>query len=700
MITKKTFLVIDRAKEKKVSRTLRINEIRNIYRYFLTILAVLFFPLGLLLVGYRELLFKINDHHNPNKCVRYRFDSDRKAIFLFAPVDWNFRHQRPQNLAQNLTYLGFKVFYFNPTIEYCRGGKDELSCEQINGVVVCTFKSRNRRRNFYIGTDGISPKLAEQMASLIENFAAVYVNSSVLLVVQQPSWWFVAERLQGNQIIFDCMDLHSGFLNIDPMNKILEKELDLASDQIVVTSEFLEVKKRNELADLKPLRVIRNGVDTRLFDYPPNQERRDVVGYFGAIAEWFDIEILEHLAIVNPQVKFQIIGQVSNFEVRNRLQVYKNIDFLGEVPNNQLPLLVAEWSVGLIPFKLSPLILATNPVKMYEYAALGIPTVATDIPEVKLVSANVKGIFASRDFDEFNANLRSALHLNGEDLDQLRIWGEGQDWSLRARELVEHSKILPKVSIIVLMWNQGLMTLKCLQSILERSDYANLEIILVDNNSELAESLVVTRWLESVSFDNIQYIRNAENLGFAGGNNVGLTRATGDFLVILNNDTEVSPGWIWRSLKHFYRNDKLGLLGPSTNNCGNEARVKLRGKPSEWLNEVVPRFNFRKSSLMNANTVAFFCVFIPRKVFNEVGLISLEYGRGYFEDDDYCRRVQALGFDIGIARDVFVHHKMGASFDMLGDSQRIKLFNENKAKYEAKWGKWTPHTYAFDSDQS
>ena len=151
-------------------------------------------------------------------------------------------------------------------------------------------------------------------------------------------------------------------------------------------------------------------------------------------------------------------------------------------------------------------------------------------------------------------------------------------------------------------------------------------------------------------------------------------------------------------------NDQIGQPTSSadlaTNNSGNEARVKLRGTPNDWLSEVVPRFNFRAPYLMEVNTVAFFCVFLPRKVFERVGMIATEYGRGYFEDDDYCRRVQSLGYKIGIARDIFVHHKMGASFDLLEDSEKTRLFNENKAIYEAKWGKWVPHTYAFDSDQS
>ncbi len=632
--------------------------------------------------------------------MRIKFNNIDQAIVFFAPIDWQYRHQRPQNLAEAFTKMGKQVFYFNPTVEYKSGPQDDIFAEQIDGIWICTIRSSFRRKNFYIGVAGIPHQILESVAKQIEDLLSRKSSSSALLLVQQPSWWPLAERLQGNQIIFDCMDLHAGFSVIDPLNVSSEAFLDESSDQVVVTSEFLCIKKTSEQGVFKPVKLIRNGVDSKRFAIDSKSETKNVVGYFGALAEWFDLELMEWLAAANQDLKFEIIGLVTNSEIEFRLRKYENVVFYGEVPNQDLPKLVAGWGAGLIPFKLSQLIIATNPVKMYEYAALGIPTVATDIPEVGLVSSHLKGVFTSKSFDEFDKNLQMALNLNDKDRQDLRIWSKKQDWSQRATEILEYSRDLPKVSVVVLMWNQGLLTLRCLRSVVERSDYPNLEIILVDNNSKPEESAIVTTWINNISVPKIKYIQNSENLGFAEGNNVGIREATGDYLVILNNDTEVTPGWIWRSLKHFYRNPNLGILCPSTDNCGNEARVKLRGNPNDWLSEVIPRFNFRIPKLMEVNTVAFFCVFIPRNVHEKVGMIATEYKRGYFEDDDYCRRVQFMGYKIGIARDIFVHHKLGASFNLLEDSEKTKLFNENKAIYEAKWGKWVPHTYALDSDQS
>jgi GT2 family glycosyltransferase len=117
------------------------------------------------------------------------------------------------------------------------------------------------------------------------------------------------------------------------------------------------------------------------------------------------------------------------------------------------------------------------------------------------------------------------------------------------------------------------------------------------------------------------------------------------------------------------------------------------------LQEAIPRFGLRQLRAFPATTLAFFCVFISREVLDKIGFISEDFGRGYFEDDDYCRRVEAAGYEISIARDIYVHHQMSASFDLLGDSVKRELFETNKAIYESKWGVWVPHTYTFDEDQ-
>ena len=100
---------------------------------------------------------------------------------------------------------------------------------------------------------------------------------------------------------------------------------------------------------------------------------------------------------------------------------------------------------------------------------------------------------------------------------------------------------LPLVSIITLNYNQAEVTCALLASI-QHLTYPTIEVIVVDNHSAQDPRPLI----EQGDFSHTRIIRNDENLGFAGGNNVGIRQAAGDFLLFLNNDTEVTPDLIER----------------------------------------------------------------------------------------------------------------------------------------------------------
>jgi GT2 family glycosyltransferase len=95
--------------------------------------------------------------------------------------------------------------------------------------------------------------------------------------------------------------------------------------------------------------------------------------------------------------------------------------------------------------------------------------------------------------------------------------------------------------------------------------------------------------------------------------------------------------------------------------------------------------------------VAFFCVMMPRRVYEAVGPLDEQFFPGFFEDDDYCLRVREKGWTIGCAEDVFVYHELSASFDAEGAARRAAIFERNKALFEKKWGPWKPHIYREES---
>ena len=84
---------------------------------------------------------------------------------------------------------------------------------------------------------------------------------------------------------------------------------------------------------------------------------------------------------------------------------------------------------------------------------------------------------------------------------------------------------------------------------------------------------------------------------------------------------------------------------------------------------------------------------MPRDVYDQIGDLDANFGTGFFEDDDYCQRVRAIGRRIVCAEDVFVHHELSASFSKIDQGERARLFERNRAYYESKWGPWQQHAY-------
>jgi len=177
-------------------------------------------------------------------------------------------------------------------------------------------------------------------------------------------------------------------------------------------------------------------------------------------------------------------------------------------------------------------------------------------------------------------------------------------------------------------------------------------------------------------------------------NNQGLAAASGEYLVMLNNDTYVTPGWMRTLINHLLRDKSIGLIGPVTNNIGNEAKINIAYENMGDMLLSTARYPRRHmGKTFPLRTAAFFCVMMHREVYERVGTLDEAFGQGYFEDDDYCRRVEKEGMRIVCAEDVFIHHHLSASFSKLKSHERQVLFEKNKAVYEAKWGKWVPHEY-------
>lgn len=239
-------------------------------------------------------------------------------------------------------------------------------------------------------------------------------------------------------------------------------------------------------------------------------------------------------------------------------------------------------------------------------------------------------------------------------------------------------------SIVILAHNQLEHTRRCLESIAEFTSQP-CELILIDN----ASTDGTREWLAQYASTHPQarVIHNAVNRGFAAGNNQGLALARGDFVLLLNNDTVVTTGWLESMLAVFDRHAATGMVGPRSNRVvgpqliphpGYRELAELPGFAAEWARRhtghstPVPR-------------LIGFCLLLKREVVKTLGGLDPRFGSGNFEDDDYCLRAGFAGFELRIADDAFVHHVGGQTFLAARIDYREAMLN-NWRLFKQKWG--------------
>ncbi|MDY0212990.1 MAG: glycosyltransferase [Desulfuromonadaceae bacterium] len=619
-------------------------------------------------------------------------DLKGRDLFVFSVIDWHFRIQRPQHLARGFAKTGKRVFFFsNHFIDSAQPGYDlERLDSRLELYQVKLHVSGAPAIYFAPPTGEVIAMIQNGIAQLILDFAAV----SSISLVQHAYWYPVADNLPNTIKVYDCMDNHEGFGNVPAKLIEIEKRMLRNSDLVVTTSSWLE----NFAQDYNQnVAVVRNAGEYEHFCETPTERYTDqlgrkIIGYYGAIAEWFDLDLIRSIAVANPNALVLLIGN-DTVNAQKQLKKIPNVVFVGEVPYSQLPYYLYAFDVCLLPFQVIPLTLATNPVKVYEYLAAGKPVVSVDLPEIEQFGDLV---YLAKSHDEFVSMVSDSLtHQEAASLfDLRREFAREQTWDHRVEVMTHaiHETPFPKISVVVLTYNNLDLTKDCLNSIIRWSDYPNLELVIVDNASSDGSPEYLTAFAEQHS--QVKLLLNEDNLGFAAGNNVGLEAATGDYLVMLNNDTIVTPGWLLTMLRHLQADERIGIIGPVTNNIGNEAKIEIDySSPTEMLTEAMHYTLSHMAQAIPLQTAAFFCVMLSRNVFEQVGLLDEDFGRGFFEDDDYCRRIEAIGLRVVCAEDVFIHHHLSASFDKLKSQERQKLFKKNKTIYEAKWGKWVQHTY-------
>jgi len=233
-------------------------------------------------------------------------------------------------------------------------------------------------------------------------------------------------------------------------------------------------------------------------------------------------------------------------------------------------------------------------------------------------------------------------------------------------------------SIVILTHDQLAYTRACVDSIRGLTDEP-YELIFVDN----ASSDGTAGYLRGIT--GARLIVNAENRGFPAAVNQGMAVARGEQVLLLNNDTVVTTGWLRRMLRALHADPAVGMVGPCSN-CvsglqqvavGYDALTGLDGFAWDW-GRAHDGVREETSRLVG------FCLLVRRAVVDAVGPFDERFGPGCFEDDDYCVRAMRAGYRLAIARDAFVHHHGGRTFAGSG-VDFAAVMRENERQFREKW---------------
>lgn len=620
----------------------------------------------------------------------------RADIICFSIIDWDFRYQRPQQLMAQFAAQGHRVFYLSTTRFLPPNSTSRIAVRQIKENILEVSLAARRPPDVYGEViAGINqPALLDSLAEL----RRTYQINQAIGYVMIASWGSVALAAQqqwGWQTIYDCMDEWENFPGIKPALLAMELRLVRECDLLVVTAQRLYDKWRKYE---RPMVLARNGVDYEFYQqrcHPNNllaEVKHPVIGYYGALADWFDVELMEYLASKRPDYTFVLLGGVFEVDVSG-LQILPNVKLLGQQPYETMPQYLYHFDACIIPFKLNAITEATDPVKLYEYLSGGKPVVSVPLPELAPYRDQV---YIAHDKDEFVAQLDLALAEDSRELTtQRQALAQQHTWENRCH-LIEAALVeaTPRASIIIVTWQNLAITQLCLESLIRNTEYPNYEIIVVDNNSNDGTQA----WLRYLAnrHANLKIILNPTNCGFAKANNQGIAISRGEDLVLLNNDTIVPPGWLSRLLRHL-RDPAIGLVGPVTSFIGNEAKIEVPYQTWAEMENFAAEYTWaHDQQVADIYMLAMFCVALRRETYQAIGPLDERFGIGMFEDDDYTQRLKALDYRVICAADVFVHHFGQAAFKKLIKSGEYNpLFEENRRRFEAKWQtKWIPHKQA------
>lgn len=561
-----------------------------------------------------------------------------------------------------------------------------------------------------------SPQVEPILIDLINSLDLRKRNYDLIYI----SFWHIAnyfidiirKQTPTTPILIDTMDLHylreqrqaeisnnPELIRRSKSNKKKEIEVYSKADCITTVTEKdrFELKQHLSNKSILILTDVHDPVNTA----STFEERKDLlfVGNFNHVPNedavlYFCKEIFPIVVKQIPEIKFYIVG--NNPSEKIKLLTSDKIIVTGWIP--EIKPYLEKCRLSVVPLRYG----AGNKGKVGETLSHGVPMVSTSIGAEGMNIINEVHSFVTDDpkqFAEYILKLYSDKELwykfseNGKELitsqysSKLMLKRLQYIMNFSTRKSFTGKLALnfpnpPQVSIVLISYNQYDFTKKCLSSILQYSN-SSYEIILVDNNSGDDTVRNIKK-----DFPEVRLIENNQNIGFPKAVNQAIQNTIGDYILLLNNDTIVTQGWLERLIEVAESDNSIGIVGPISNEVSGvqkdiEANYKTIDEMHLYATSVREK---NKNKIIQFPRVAFLCTLIKKEVIDKIGGLDERFSPGNFEDDDFCLRAQLAGYKTVIAHDVFIHHYGSKSFKADGEKKYIERLKTNHKIFVDKWG--------------
>ena len=360
-------------------------------------------------------------------------------IICISSIDWDFIWQGHQEIMATLAAQGHRVLFLENTGVRAPKVRDLPRLRQrVRNWWRGTKGFREEHSNLFVYSPLVLPFPYSRAARLINRWLLLRPLRRWMRAIgfNRPLvWTFLPTPLALDLIhdidppltIYYCVDDLStsspGAKRIIPSEQRLFEEADL----VFVTSEKLrqraaQVSSRVHLfpvgVNFEQFDAVRAGAEAPPADLQPLD--RPVIGYVGGLHQWVDQELVASVAAQMPHASFVLVGPAQT-DVTTLLRC-ANVKLLGQRPHRDVPCYVKGFDVGIVPYRLTEYTANVYPAKLNEYLAMGIPVVATDLPEIRRFIAGHGGVVSvAADADAFAAAIRSALADSSASAAQRRI---------------------------------------------------------------------------------------------------------------------------------------------------------------------------------------------------------------------------------------------------------------------------------------